>query len=432
MTQDIQTQDPQACIETEQGLIGRVLMHNDILHEIRFLKAEHFSHEAHRVIYGEVSSRHNSGGSADALTMKTFCEGHEELKAVGGWKYLASLAKASMMVLNPREYAEEIFQMALRRNLMIVCQNAIQATIEGRSAVESAQAISGALEKILGGDFERRAVSDAVVTERILEGIKTRKSPDATGLRRLDKAMDGGLYPGKSYGFAARKKIGKTILASTISYNLSRQGVKHLFVCGEMGAEEIHERVLARHTESFPSSFRNEKREEFAFQEKIADYIRTSDGMIIYQDAPGLTFGELKQYISSAIHKHKIKGVIIDYWQLVGGKGKGQSTAEHLDEVAQWIANYCKKQGIWSIVMAQINQDGNTRGGEGLRLAFDQVYQINRKDISMPETWLEMMDTRYTRWFNVGSEAEPALLINDKGPYFEEVPVPRIVSSRYN
>jgi hypothetical protein len=98
-----------------------------------------------------------------------------------------------------------------------------------------------------------------------------------------------------------------------------------------------------------------------------------------------------------------------------------------LDEVAQWFADFGRKNGIWTITMAQINQDGNTRGGEGIRLAFDQVYKIRgmgeeekEEDISRPDRWIEMMDTRYTEWMNIGSQLQPGLFMNPKGPFFEQ------------
>ena len=107
---------------------------------------------------------------------------------------------------------------------------------------------------------------------------------------------------------------------------------------------------------------------------------------MLYEDAPGLTFDGLKDMVSRAVAKGKIKGYILDYWQLVGGKPKNKNTAEHLDEVAQWIADFARKHNIFAVVAAQINQEGNTRGGEGIRLAFDQVYQINREQ-GREEAW---------------------------------------------
>ena len=91
--------------------------------------------------------------------------------------------------------------------------------------------------------------------------------------------------------------------------------------------------------------------------------------------------------------------------------------------MAQWLAEVCRKHKLWGVVMAQINQEGNTRGSEGIRLAFDQVYDLKPlgEDLGQPYRWLEMMETRYTRWQNVGGESQAGLFMNDKGPYFEQV-----------
>lgn len=211
-----------------------------------------------------------------------------------------------------------------------------------------------------------------------------------------------------------------TVLASTISYNLAQEGVKHLFICGEMGPKEIQQRNLARELQVFPSAFRNSYGRSEDFMLRIAQYVTRSKRCIIYQNAPGLTFDKLRQYCVSAVYKHKVKGIILDYWQLVGGKASRASTAEHLDEVAQWLANFGRQHNVWMFVTAQENQDGNTRGGEGLRLACDQCYCLHRENLNEPGAWMEMIDTRYTRWTSIGDKDFPALYMHDKGPYFSQ------------
>ena len=72
--------------------------------------------------------------------------------------------------------------------------------------------------------------------------------------------------------------------------------------------------------------------------------------------------------------------------------------------------------------MAQINQEGNTRGGEGIRLAFDQVYVLRAPDemSGRSERWLEM-STRGTR--NGGLSAARiirAFTLNEFGPHFSD------------
>jgi hypothetical protein len=71
-------------------------------------------------------------------------------------------------------------------------------------------------------------------------------------------------------------------------------------------------------------------------------------------------------------------------------------------------------------VLAQENQDENTRGGEGLRLACNQLYHISKRDVSTTDAWLEMMETRYTPWTGVGKEHYPSLRLSEKGTHFEE------------
>ncbi len=105
-------------------------------------------------------------------------------------------------------------------------------------------------------------------------------------------------------------------------------------------------------------------------------------------------------------------------------QARGETQARHLDQVSQWVADTARKFNIWFVVMAQVNQTENIRGGEGMRLAFDQVFQIHRDPdgLNPDAAWLEMLETRHTRWINVGSEDRPGLIFNSLGPMFEPVP----------
>ena len=101
---------------------------------------------------------------------------------------------------------------------------------------------------------------------------------------------------------------------------------------------------------------------------------------------------------------------------------RGQSKVEHLEQVAQWIADSCRKWGISAIVLGQLNQDKeNTRWGEGLNQACDQLYALREVESDPPEAWMEMRLTRYTPYRHVGSDAQPHLQMNLAGPYFEDI-----------
>lgn len=413
----------------EQHLLGAILINPEAYYAMGCkLLPEHFEEPLHQRIYDRLSRDIESGKQPNPYTLKAQFDTDEALINIPGQNYLTNLA-ASCGLVDVRGIAEEIQQGYNRRCMVSLLQEKMAVLMAGgeidaeQLGIDTASEIQALFSKGVSAKMQ----NDYEISERIMENLRQNIQPISTGLKKLDNAMGGGLYPAKVYGFAARMKIGKTILAGTISHNLAQQGVKHLFICGEMSPEEIHQRTLARQTDSFESSFRSDYANNPDFQKRLAKVITESKRCTIYNNAPGLTLSDLHHSVSVAVLKYKIKGFILDYWQLVGGKQKGQSDASHLDKVAQDIADMCKKHKIFAIVMGQINQEGNTRGGEGMKLAFDQVYQIHRDDPSEPVTWVEMMATRYTKWGNIGGTDprtklfSPGWNLNEKGPFFEEV-----------
>jgi replicative DNA helicase len=411
-------------LDAEQALLGCLLLNNEVFTSLDFLKKEHFYISVHSMIFEEIYAGFCSGNTVNPVTLKTKFDTDERLADVGGAKYLARLAANAGFVINAKDYANVILALYHARTLQHACMATLEALeSESKTVEEIASDLQGKCLETVSGKTENKIRDDYEVTEAILESLKSRKNALSTGLGKLDEAMGGGLYEGYSYGFAARKKVGKTMLAATLSVNLATQGIPHLFICGEMGAQRIHERNLARLMQVYPSKFRGNDRNNAEFLSDIAQVAIESKRCTYYMDAPNITFNALKRAVITAVMKKKIKVCILDYWQLVQGAQRGQNKAEFLDEVAQWIANSGREYNITNIVMAQINQEGNTRGGEGIRLAFDQVFQIHREDDTLPWVWFEMLDTRYTSWMNIGNKNTPGLKMNSKGPYFEEIDV---------
>ena len=411
-------------IEAEQGLLGVLLMQNAILHRVNFLNAGDFNQPVHQRLFDAICRCVIAGQKADPVTLKPEFDRDPDLLDIGGGAYLSKLYASAVAVHDVRAYAREVKRFSLLRSLDETLAEAA-GLLENPAAnpEEIAAQVSSAMISLTEGSSENAPRSDQQITLEILEAIKAGDEPTSTGINRLDDVMEGGMYPGKAYGFCARKKIGKTMLAGTISSNLAKAGVKHLFICAEMGPHEIHQRILARELDVYPSAFRSKYKHNPDFQERIAQAAKMQTRSLIYQNAPGITLDQLKLYVSRGVNNYNIKGFILDYWQLVLGKGKSQSDASHYDMVAQWIAQVCKEHGIWALVTAQINQEGNTRGGEGIKLAFDQVYVLHapENDPSRSDRWLEMTDTRYTEWNNLGSETCPAFMLEKKGLYFKEL-----------
>lgn len=401
-------------LEAEQAIVGTILAYNEAILRVGDLSAEHFFFQQNADIFALVRKYTNDRKPCNIITAK------HELPHVEP-QYLAALVNASDSVVSVQSYAKIVQDLSLKRQLLEACNQCLSLPVES-----TPEQLMGILSQAVTNatQLDKSAKTAKQVAYEILEKVMNGDKPTLTGLRMLDEAMGGGMYPSMAYGIPARKKMGKTTLAGTISYNLAEQKVKHLFICAEMGSVQIHMRNLARRMGIYPSAFRLGNKRPMGFETELAHQASIHEEYTIYYDAPGITFEKLQQVVSAAVLKG-CKGFILDYWQLVKCPHNKNKT-EHLDEVAQWIHEACQKYNVWAIVLGQVNRDGTVRGGDGMQLAFDQVYQLqaigeNADDASEPGRWLEMLDTRYTSWANIGSKDCAGLIMNEKGPFFEEV-----------
>jgi replicative DNA helicase len=234
----------------------------------------------------------------------------------------------------------------------------------------------------------------------------------------LDEALGGGLYAGKLYATAAKRKHAKTVTAGTIAANIAASGTPTLFFALEMGEEGIAQRIIARHLKTNSLAFL--ARDNPRLRDDVLRFADSYDTPLFFEDRPGLGFAELKNLASEYVARHGVKVIVVDYWQLVGGRSARQSLVEHLDHVAQWLADFAKSSGCAVWCPAQLNRDGDTRSGEGLRLACD-MYLVQSK-VTQPDgktegIWFDMQDSRYTPTTEIGSEECCPFYISRTGPH---------------
>lgn len=399
-------------LEAEQIVLGNIIAYpNTSPLLIAKLQAECFTHPLHLIIFEAITRFNADGKTISPITI------HEALKADPDYEqgYLAKLA-AQPFMSSPLDYIDMLQDLRKKRLLQEVCKQAIEQTETEVSASDIVSLLDSARLEC-SSDIAMK--NERQVMAELAEDLRQDVRPVSTGLTRLDAAMSGGFYPRMAYGFLGRKKMAKTMFASTIAKNIADSGVPVLFIAAEMGDKEIQQRVATRRMDVYANAFRSEYSKTQDFSNRFASAISDASANLIYAKAPGIAFEKLKQLITAAKIKYKIGGFILDYWQLVGGKGR-LSEREHLDTVAQWLADFCRDNDLWCMVMGQENQEGNSRGGEGIRLAFDMVFSING-DSEYPERWLEMKDTRYTKWQNVGSENNPAFKIHEHGSHIVQL-----------
>ena len=117
---DVDTTQPMPhSIEAEQQLLGAILTNNDIYDRVAsIIGPQHFYDPVHARIYETAAARIAKNNLASPVTLKAFLEEDEGLQELGGPAYLARLAGAAISSFAVRDYAQMIYDMAIRRELI--------------------------------------------------------------------------------------------------------------------------------------------------------------------------------------------------------------------------------------------------------------------------------------------------------------------------
>ena len=405
-------------IEAEQTLLGALLVDNEATYKvISFLEPEHFYEPVHQRIYTAILRSLERGVMATAVTLKPQFDSDEALKDIGGASYLAKLSGLAAGLISVVDYGRSVQEVSERRRALNAIDGFRARLVNLEDDVSIAE-ISSELLKI--SETGRSAAIRTFAQVSLAEADKlTQKLPCfSTGLSAVDEAMKGGVYQKKSYCFAARPKNGKTMLLSSLAYNMAVNGTRVLYIAAEMGAGEIQQRNLARAIGRNSIAF-VANRDDERFVQSVYEAARQQPDTAFYLDAAGITFDELRHFVAQARVRYKIDGFILDYLQLVQGKGRNQNEAEFQAQVAQWIANTCRKDNLFSVYAAQLNREGQVRGSDGIIMAADQVYHLEMNE-AKDAAWATQIVSRYTEQRHIGDISNPRLMLDKHGPHFKD------------
>ncbi len=219
-------------IEAEQQLLGAILTNNDVFDRVAsIINAGHFYEPVHARIWDIAASRISKNALASPVTLKAFMEDDEGLKELGGPAYLARLAGAAISSFAARDYAQMIYDLAIRRELIQLGQDIaakaqkVDISSEPKEQiVEAEQALyklgeAGQTES--GFQSFLKAVTEAVQVANAAYQREGGMAGISTGLMDMDAKL-GGLHPSDLLILAGRPSMGKTSLATNIAFNVAK------------------------------------------------------------------------------------------------------------------------------------------------------------------------------------------------------------------
>ncbi|MFN7269037.1 MAG: replicative DNA helicase [Cereibacter sp.] len=380
-------------IEAEQQLLGVILTNNDVYDRIAALvRAEHFFDPVHARIFEIAAARIQKNTLASPVTLKAFLEDDQGLRELGGPSYLARLAGAAISAFAARDYAQMIYDLAVRRELI-----GLGRDISARAArvdVESdpREQITEAEQRLyrLGeqGVAERgfqsflKAVTDAVNVANAAYQRDGGLAGMSTGLIDLDKKL-GGLHPSDLLILAGRPSMGKTSLATNIAFNIARtyrrgrlpdgsegavQGGVVGFFSLEMSAEQLAARILSEASEVPSDQIRRGDMTEAEFR-RFVEAAKALEACPLYiDDTPALPISQVAARARRLKRTHGLDVLIVDYLQLLKGTSKENRVLE-VSEITQGLKAIAKELDIPVIALSQLSRAVENREDKRPQLA---------------------------------------------------------------
>lgn len=373
-------------IEAEQQLLGAILINNDIFDRISSLvRAEHFYEPVHARIFEVASARIVKNALASPVTLKAFLEDDPGLKELGGPAYLVRLAGAAISAFAARDYAQMIYDLAVRRELIALGRDIAAKAARVDVASEPREQIVEAEQRLykLGeqGVAERgfqsflKAVTDAVNVANAAYQRDGGLAGVSTGLVDLDKKL-GGLHRSDLLILAGRPSMGKTSLATNIAFNVAKsykrgrlpdgtEGAVNGGVVGfyslEMSAEQLAARILSEAAEVPSEQIRRGDMTEAEFR-RFVEAAKALEACPLYiDDTPALPISQLAARARRLKRTHGLDVLVIDYLQLVRPATAKDSRVNEVSEITQGLKAIAKELDIPVIALSQLSRQVENR-----------------------------------------------------------------------
>jgi replicative DNA helicase len=375
-------------IEAEQALLGAILVNNEAFYRVSdFLEPRHFFEPIHQKIYETSGSLVRAGKVATPVTLKTFLPGDMDIAGLTVSQYLARLAAEATTVINAADYGRTIYDLAIRRSLIIIGEEMVNAAFDApvdsapQSQIEEAERRLYELAETgrYDGGFQRFAQALTTAVDMAAHAYQRdgQLSGLATGLRDLDRMM-GGLQQSDLIILAGRPGMGKTALATNIAYNVAKawQGevrpdghIKSTnggivgFFSLEMSAEQLATRIISEQTEIPSYRIRRGEIEPSDF-DRIAGTAREMETIPLYIDETGgLSIAQLAARARRLKRQRGLDLLVIDYIQLLQGSGRraAEGRVQEVTEITTNLKALAKELNVPIIALSQLSRQVESR-----------------------------------------------------------------------
>lgn len=374
-------------IDTERGLLAAMLITASGIDAAESILAggEDFYRHAHALIYEAILEVHGRPGreSPDPITVAGVLRERGLLTKAGGPQYLHSLISPMTMAGNAEYYAQEVRDLAQRRQLIETLtralNNAWNSTVDTDEVLDD---VTAELQALITGQAEAEApkLSVAERWEGFIDQLGEGKDPNALDTPWPDLNTVVEMKPGELIVVGAGTGVGKSVLALNQGSHVAlHRGLPVLVASMEMGGNELLARITA--AEAGVNLERLVRRQPLEMDwDRIAmvtEKLQAAHNFVL-DDSPSLTVSKIRARVRwMAAQGRKPAMVIADYLQLITPEsGNGQNRTQEVAAISRNLKLLATEFQIPVVALAQFNR--GSVGREPLVTDFKDSSQIEQ------------------------------------------------------
>ena len=365
---------PPQAVDLEEAVLGALMLEKDALSTvIDILKPEVFYKDSHQKIFEAIHILFQKSSPVDILTVTAQLRQEGTLEMIGGAYYITELTNRVASAANIEYHARIISQKFIQRELIRISTEIISKAYEDTTDIfDLLDHAEKNLFDIAQNNLRRDSRKmDDIIRESLdnLEKIKDRAdglTGVASGFTALDR-ITSGWQPSDLVIIAARPAMGKTAFVLTCARNAAVQFNKPVVVFSlEMSSVQLVNRLISGETEIEQEKIRKGNLAEWEWQQLHSKIGKLTEAPLFIDDTPALNIFEFRAKCRRLKAQYDIQMIIVDYLQLMHGKGEGKgggNREQEIGSISRALKSVAKELNVPVIALSQLSRAVETRPG---------------------------------------------------------------------
>ena len=330
------------------------------------IKVDCFFHLQHQTIFRFINILHSNRQAVDATILVSVIKNSGELAAIGGAEYILQLYETVTTTTNTAHYIKRLLEFAHRRQMLLALEASTNNVHNldfdiGELVAENRKILNEIETKDVQSSSELKELVDTEI-EKI---DKNKGSYGITGLKTGFDKLDyitNGLQNSDFIVIAARPSMGKTAFALNIALNVAKKQDANIVIFSlEMSKEQLTQRIISNIANIPLNKIRSTRLDKNDWVKLVNARKEVEKLNIIIDDTGGLNIEKMYAKCLKLHNADKLTLIIVDYLQLLRGKGYGANRNNEVGEVSRSLKQIAKETNVPVIALAQLSRNVESR-----------------------------------------------------------------------